>query len=248
MLGLPRPCQRLGYRRLVAFAAALTQGGQLRGIANAGHDGLDDGHARHAQHVADRLRQFHVHLLQSLLHAQHEAALILDEAGAVSLVTAPDANRLLGAEGGTQKPQAVQPVNPHTILDGGLGPAWSGAPLVGIDEQDAEAFGLEQVVKGNPVDASGFHGNGSDRCAAQPFGQAAQKGGASGGALGHAAVGDGDPRLASANVDAGGVGVEGLQEGGKGGIGLLGLAGWHVGLENEKRQRDGESKGHGLPR
>jgi hypothetical protein len=121
----------------------------------------------------------------------------------------------------------------------GLGPAWGGAGLVGIDEHDAEAFGLEQVVKGDPVDAGGSHGDGIDLGAARPVGQAARLGGAgaeaadvrgqvvgaSGGARGHGAVGDGDPRLACAYVDAGGVGVEGLHEGEFGGVGLGGSCG-----------------------
>ena len=64
--------------------------------------------------------------------------------------------------------------------------------------------------------------------------------------VGHRTFGNTDPVLVGAEVDTGGVRIEGLHERFSSAVGLggLGLAARHVGLHNEQRQGHGEDRGH----
>ena len=82
--------------------------------------------------------------------------------------------------------------------------------VAGIDQEDLEPLGLEQLVQGDPVDAGRFQGDGRDAAVGQPVGQGLQVGGAGAeAATGRASGsgGDGDRVAAKAEVNAAGVAV-----------------------------------------
>ena len=65
----------------------------------------------------------------------------------------------------------MQALDPLTIEDIGFGSSWSMFGLVGIDEVDLEAATFEEFEGGDPVDASGLHGDGVDAGQLEPVGQ-----------------------------------------------------------------------------
>jgi hypothetical protein len=124
-----------------------------------------------------------------------------------------------------QQTIAVQPLQPLTIMDVGLGPARHMPRLPWINQEHLEAAGLQQLKQRNPVDARRFHSDGLDPALLQPIGQANQvrRAGAKaahvgwylGGMIGarrRSGLGwHGHPVLAGVNVDPGGLRVGHMQ-------------------------------------
>jgi hypothetical protein len=105
----------------------------------------------------------------------------------------------------------VQTLNPLAVADVVLGTAGQRPRLAGIDEADVEAPGLEQLEKGDPVDAGRLQGDIGHAAGFQPVGEGLEvdREGAEAAHRLTVSVGrDSDPVLRRADVDAAGVGVE----------------------------------------
>jgi len=141
---------------------------------------------------------------------QDVRAAVLDELRAVAQQRAQGNQLGFGAEGVGEQAVAVQGLNPLRVGDIRF---TAGHPLSGssIDEATAEAPLLQQFKEGNPVDASGFHGDGLDGVSFKPYGETFQIGGiGTEGAheLGIRQAGHADNNLVRADVGASGVGLE----------------------------------------
>ena len=138
-------------------APLVAQRGQLRRVALAGQDGLDDRRAGHAGDVADDLGELDVHLLQRLLHVLDVVRGVADQHLPLPPVAAQGQHRVGRAERRAEQAVGVQPLDPLAVEPVGLGPGPAVAGLAGLDEEDLEAAGFEQLEQGDPVDAGGFH-------------------------------------------------------------------------------------------
>ena len=85
-------------------------------------------------------------------------------------------DRPRGAEAAAQEPDTVEVAEPLTILDVALA-AGNVFDVAGVDEQDFQAAGFEDVVDRDPVDAGGFHGDAGDVTGDEPVGEAVEVGG-----------------------------------------------------------------------
>jgi hypothetical protein len=64
----------------------------------------------------------------------------------------------------------MQLLNPLTVQDVGLPPGHV-LEMASVDQVDVEASGLEDLIDGDPIDASRFHGHGLNLARLQPVGQ-----------------------------------------------------------------------------
>src|SRR6476646_4184863 len=106
----------------------------------------------------------------------------------------------------------MQPVDPLAVPAVRLGTPPQLVAVAGVDQEDLEALGLEQLVQGDPVDAGRFQGDGVDLVLPQEGGnglQASRIGGELANQAGSGVGGetDADPVGAGTDVDAGGVGM-----------------------------------------
>src|SRR6516162_5448907 len=104
----------------------------------------------------------------------------------------------------------MQPVDPLAVPAVRLGPSPQLLAVAGIDQEDLEPLGLEQLVQRDPVDAGRFHGYRGDLMLAQEGGNGFQTSRMSRKLANQAGSGVGgeanaDPVGATADVDAGGV-------------------------------------------
>jgi hypothetical protein len=72
-----------------------------------------------------------------------------------------------------QEAYAMQLLEPPAVARVAL-PARDVPDVKGIDEQDLQAAGLQDLVDRDPVDARGLHGDGLDAAIDQPAGQSVQ--------------------------------------------------------------------------
>jgi hypothetical protein len=131
---------------------------------------------------------------------------------ALAQVAAPNADLLLGPEGGGQQPEGVQLLDPLAVQDVGLA-AGHVLELSWVDELDREASLTEQLEKRDPVHAGGLHGHGFDPAPGEPVGQGGQIRGEGTeltdvAPLGVATFRAGDIVAAGADVDASGIQVD----------------------------------------
>src|SRR5262249_58451803 len=101
------------------------------------------------------------------------------------------------------------PVDPLAVAAVRLGAPAQLVAVAGIDQEDLEPLGLEQLVQGDPVDAGRFQGDRGDLMLPQEGGDGSQAGRVGGERLDQAGSGfggeaDADPVGAGADVDAGG--------------------------------------------
>src|SRR5262249_16681636 len=104
----------------------------------------------------------------------------------------------------------MQPVDPLAVPAVRLGASAQLVAVAGIDQEDLETLGLEQLVQGNPVDAGRFHGDRGDLVLPQEGGYGFQASRMSRKLAHQAGSGVGgetntDPVGATAQGDAGGV-------------------------------------------
>ena len=119
----------------------------------------------------------------------------------------------LGPKGASEQPVGMQALQPLAIESIGFRTAGSALGLTRINQEDLHATGFQEFEEGNPVDASGFHGDGGDAAVDEPVGQDVEVGGEGAETaygLGGAIRGHGHPVLGFADVDAGGVRIEDL--------------------------------------
>ena len=116
----------------------------------------------------------------------------------------------------------MEPLDPLRVEDVGLRPRPAPRELSRLHELDLEALRLEELVEGDPVDAGGLHGDRRDAALLQPGGDGLEVGGV-GAELADrliVAVGrDADHVHVGVDIDAGGVGVDDLERGRRGGDG-----------------------------
>ena len=155
-------------RGLVVRVAVL---GEDVGVALAGDEGAEDREPGLADDVADDAREQQVHLDEGFLHPLDIGAGGLDEDVAVTHERAKGEDRPRGAEAAAQEPDTVEVAEPLTILDVALA-AGNVFDVAGVDEQDFQAAGFEDVVDRDPVDAGGFHGDAGDVTGDEPVGEA----------------------------------------------------------------------------
>src|SRR5262249_8122505 len=136
----------------------------------------EDGPPGDAGDVTEDLRQLQVHLLQGLLQVLHVPADLADQVAPLPQVGAELAGLLVGPEGRRQQADAVQPVDPLAVPAVRLGAAPQLVAVTGIDQQDLEPLGREQLVQGNPVDAGRFQGDRGDLVLTQEGGDGLQAG------------------------------------------------------------------------
>jgi hypothetical protein len=174
---LPRPLPRPRDRRRALLTAVVTKLGELLRVALTSPAGADKAHAGQACDIADPFWAFHVHLLQRLLDPRQVPSGILDEAGPMPLLGAPDTDGLLGPEGRRQQAEAVQPLAPRAVVHGGLGPVRCALDLTWSDQQHLKTLRLQEVLQGDPLHTGRFHGARRHLALPQPGGDGVQSGG-----------------------------------------------------------------------
>src|ERR1700733_8125083 len=97
-----------------------------------------------------------------------------DQVGPLPQVGSQLAGLLVGPKGRRQQADAVQSVNPLAVAAVGLGTPPQLVSVAGIDQEDLEPLGLEQLVQGNPVDAGRFQGDRGDLMLPQEGGDGLQ--------------------------------------------------------------------------
>ena len=110
----------------------------------------------------------------------------------------------------------MQLAEPLTVLDVTL-PAGHVFDVAGVDEQDLQASGFEDVVDRDPVDAGGFHGDAGDATRDEPVGEALEVRGKGPEGLHGGGVpirGNGDEVLGGTAVDAGDIDLDAVEDGG----------------------------------
>ena len=216
-----RPCEEgilppvavegLGEGGLVVLAVAVTERGQVLGVALAGQDGRADPHARRAGDVAATLGARDSHRFEGFVHVLHVRAGRGDAHLPLPLEAAQHADLVVGAEGPREQAVGVQARQPRAVVPVGRGPAAGALSRARVAAQHPDAAPLKQLAPGDLGDAGGRHHDGGDAAARQPVGDGFQVTGAGaaradrrGGAVG----GHGDPGDVGRDVEAGGVGVD----------------------------------------
>ena len=202
----------------------LVRGGPAVRVAVAGQDvrvplardeGAQDRQAGLADNVADHAREQEVHLGERLLHPLDIGAGGLDEDVAVPYEGAEGEDRPGGAEAPAQEADAVEFAQPLTVLDVALA-AGDVFDVAGVDEQDLQAPGFEDVVDRDPVDPGRFHGDAGDATGDEPVGEPLEVGGEGpeGSDGGGVPIGrDGHIVLGGATVDAGDIDLDAFEHG-----------------------------------
>ena len=208
-------------------AADVAEGGELRGVAFAFEDGLDDGGAAEAVEVAEHMVEVEVHLGEGFLHELDLARGVGDEVGAVAQQGAQGEDVVGGAEAFAKQPGGVELLEPLGVEDIGFF-AGDAFDMAGVDEEDFDAGGFEDVVAGDPEAAGAFHGDGGDAVFPKPVAQLVETFG-EGGETADGFVGsvgrDGGDDLVCGDVEPGGVGVEfAFEHGGFAGTAFGGFA------------------------
>jgi hypothetical protein len=124
-------------------------GRQRRRIALARDDGADDRHPGGAGEVGDRAMHLDVHLVEGLLHPLYAARALSHEIGHLALQRPEPDDGVGGPEGSAQQPAAMQQRQPLAIADIGLPPR-DVVQLAGVDQDDLDPAGREQLVDGDP--------------------------------------------------------------------------------------------------
>ena len=150
--------------------------GEDVGVALAGDEGAEDREPGLADDVADDAREQQVHLDEGFLHPLDIGAGGLDEDVAVTHERAKGEDRPGGAEAPAQQADTVQLPQPLAILNVALAPRHV-FDVAGVDEQDLEAAGFEDVVDRDPVDPGRFHGDARHATGEEPIGEAFEVGG-----------------------------------------------------------------------
>ena len=140
-------------------------------VAVAGDEVAEDLQPGDADDVADDAPELEVHLDQRLLHPPHVGAGGLDEDLAVAQVGAEGEHGAGGAEAPAQQADAVQLAQPLTILDVALA-AGHVFDVAGVDKQDLQAPGFQDVEERDPLHAGGFHGDARHAAGDEPVGEA----------------------------------------------------------------------------
>ena len=185
-------------------------------VALTGDEGAEDRQAGLADNVADHARKQEVHLGERLLYALDRGAGGLDEDVAVAHEGAEGEERSGGAEAAAQQADTVEFAEPLTVLDVALA-AGDVFDVAGVDEQDLQPAGFEDVVDRDPVDPGGFHGDAGDATGDEPIGEAFEVGGERPEGLDGRGVPIGRDRhivLAGAAVDAGDIDLDAVEHGG----------------------------------
>src|SRR5215831_14502259 len=148
--------------------------GQLLRRPCATQDRPEDGPPGDAGDVAEDFGQLQVHLLQGLLQVLHVPAGLAVQVGPLPQVGPQPAGLLVGPEGRRQQADAVQPVDPLAVAAVRLGTPPQLVAVAGVDQEDLEPLGLEQLVQGDPVDAGRFQGDRGDLMLPQECGNGFQ--------------------------------------------------------------------------
>ena len=114
----------------------------------------------------------------------------------------------------------MEPLDPLRVEYVGLGPCPAPRELPRLHQLDLESLRLQELEEGDPVDAGGLHGDGLDAAGLQPRGDRLEVGGIAAelaDRLGVAVGRDADHVHIGMDVDAGGVGVDDLKRGRRGG-------------------------------
>ncbi len=155
--------------------------------------------------------QLQVHLRQRLLHVLDVRGGAIEQTLALAQVVAQRRDLGVRAEAGAQQPVFMQPLQPLGVADVGLAPRHV-LGVAGVDQHDCETALLQHLVGRDPVDPGALHRYGLHAAALEPIGHAVQVGGEGAEAahrLGVAVRADGGHVQRSADVDGGGVGVDG---------------------------------------
>lgn len=150
------------------------------------------------------------------MHVLDFAGTAGDESFAVPHEVAQGDDFLRGAEGFFEQPGGMELLEPLGVAHVGLF-AGDALDVARVDQEDFDARGFEDVVRGDPVVAGAFHRHGGDAAGQQPVAQGFDPAG-EGGERAHAASGiapgrDGGDEFFGAHVDAGGVRVDGGADG-----------------------------------
>jgi hypothetical protein len=151
---------------------------------------------------------------------------VLDQAAPMPLLRPPDSGRLGRSEGRRHQPEAVQPLQPLTVMDIRLGAVRSPLHLARIDQQHLTALLLQEGIQREPLHPGRFQRPGRDATLMEPgrdavevhreHAEAAAMGGKGrweGRLEDDSTGGHTDPQLSGADINTRGVGVERLQEG-----------------------------------
>lgn len=214
MLGAPGALQGLGDLVLTMLTMGIAELRQREGITFPSENRLEDRHARNARQITHDRGECEVHLLQGLMHRLNMVRAVGQEHLAVASRATQHTDLIGGAESGGEQAIGVQALEPLAVEPIGFWSSGGAFGLTGVDEEDLDAAGLQEFESGNPVAPGGFPGHGGDAAVEEPVGEGIEVGG-EGAETAHglrvATRGHGHPVLGFAEVDAGGMGVAGLE-------------------------------------
>ena len=203
--------QGLADRLVGRLAALVAQGRKHTRVALAGHDRADDAHACGAGDVRHDMMQLQVHLRERLLHVLDMRGGVVQQPLALAQVVPQRRNPELRTETRPQQPMLVQPLQPLGVGHVGLA-AGHVLGVAGVDQRHREPALLQDLEGRNPVHAGALHGDCPDPAALEPVGQPVQIAG-KGAEAAHrfwiALRADRRDMQGGANVDCGGMGVDG---------------------------------------
>src|SRR5579862_362592 len=194
------------------LAEGMLEGQQLLWVALAGEDRLDDTPSGHSGDVAEHLMYLQVHLLERLLLALDLLGTALRQALAMTPVGAQLYYIGRREEAAAQETKGMELAQPARVPDVALASGHV-TGMAGIHERDLETGVLEHLVDWDPIDARRLQDDGTDPTLLKPDGHLLQVGGsaAEGAHTGSVSVlGNGDIMGLRADVNAGGVGLEGI--------------------------------------
>jgi hypothetical protein len=128
--------------------------------------------AGHSQHVAGDGTQLDVGILEDLLDAVGDGALLSDQLGALSCQFPQFADGLRGNEAGLEQATLQELGDPFAVLDVGLATGHL-LDVLGIDQQQLE-LSFQDVEDRLPVHAGRFHGRMGHSLGGQPVRQGQQ--------------------------------------------------------------------------
>ena len=195
---------------LRVFAPGVAELSEDEGVTFTVENGANDEHAGLTSDVSEDGGEFDVHQLESLLDMLDMSGAIFDENVPLADEGPEGADLWGGDERAAQEAIGVELLDPLAIEDIGL-LARDILNVAGIDDENLKTVLFEDFKGRDPVDAGGFHCDGSDLGLLEPVSEGMEISGESGefpdGSV-ETAFGDGGPNLIVTDIETGGIEID----------------------------------------
>src|ERR1051325_7072442 len=124
MFGAIDSLQRLGDDGSVTLDTPILQGCQFEWLSFTSQNSADNSQPRHSADVTDHVLQLQIHLCQRLLHLLHRTGGAANQLLALPHVAAQHANLRVWSKRSSQQTEALQLLQPLTILHIALAPGY----------------------------------------------------------------------------------------------------------------------------